>query len=73
MPGRGWLGWLNERWWHWFYLTPSLGMINLSIIGCQVELKTTEGGQEGADKPKSVGNPLELSSQTKKESRNNCG
>jgi len=40
-----------------FRLTPSLGMINRGVVGCQIELKTAEKGQEAADKLKIIGNP----------------
>jgi len=51
-----------------FCLVPSLGMINRSVIGCQIELKTAERGQGATDKLKSVGNPTDLSSRAKRES-----
>jgi len=46
-----------------------LGIINRGIIGCQVELKPAEREQEAADKLKKVGNQLDISSRSKRESR----
>jgi hypothetical protein len=44
-------------------------MINRGVVGCQIELKRAERGQEAADKLNSVGNRPDLSSWAKRESR----
>jgi len=35
-------------------------MINWGVVGCQIELKPAERGQEAAEKLKSDGNPTDL-------------
>jgi len=49
-------------------LIPSLGIIKWGVIGCQVELKSGERGQEAGDKLKSVENQPDLSSRLKRDS-----
>jgi len=38
-------------------------MVNQGAAACQIELKPEEKGREAADKPKSAGNPTDLTSQ----------
>jgi len=44
-------------------------MIDLGVVGCQIELKPGERGQQAEVKPKSLGNPTDLFSHVKRESR----